>query len=804
MAVVGTDGVIERLGDLLDRLAFGGLRHSGRELVAELEAAVPTAHVAKLVRVERELAALATHLERYSARDPTFQPWAWVNACNRCWTLLRAAARAEGDEAERERIVGVHRRRYVPVEGPVTVQAVAASGWVTDSGFIGITVHLWVAATGQLLLATLARPSAVFGTEPRRLLFQPVSEVTPLTVHELAHGAWVLDDVRLSSDGRLSLHQGLQAHPAPPMLALATRALRVEGFDGALGALVSEQIDPVPRSDPRPVLVEIGAIGPVHVDRTHARATCDLRDRAGGSARVVVPLRPEHDLLVDNLGRLRARPCAAMVGRFAVVGGEARFEPWTALFDEPQKLGFRRAGAVQEVHLALEPLPGEVGADHAPPTDRARPVPDGVTAELSEVRELVVELWSCGVASVDPDIREALVERAALVRELHPHLADALEGLAGAMGTPAGPEALQRATAHVRLLSAAWGVERLRSRDRPVRASAPRRGEDLRVVPIGVERERRELVIVGLEATTGAPVELRDPIGALPDGVPAEERLSSRLFQDHVRLADVLSHEILLTDHPVSAGRGGRVVRPAWHTRPRLGAPVGALALPVADLPRRGPPHRLRVDARRGPSGWGLWTPRGELDVAIDELLSFDLEKRSVLGGAALDVVLVARGDRFHVLRIDDTFPSVDPAATRWTIERLRTRAAGTALANAVEGLAGGPVIEPGPDELAATARAMGEGGAAWLASRVEAVASGVRDGEPLPSGRAAWAWGRVLRPDGPPIDALGLPVDRLRAAIVGPLARWLRGADPDAQTEEALLLLSGTAELANVVTVRV
>ncbi|MCA9491486.1 MAG: hypothetical protein KC621_16255, partial [Myxococcales bacterium] len=95
--------MIERVSDLVDRLASGGLRHSGRESVEEIQAAVPMAHVAKLVRVERELAALATHLSRYAARDPTFQPWAWVNACSRCWTLLRAAAEAGDDDAERER-----------------------------------------------------------------------------------------------------------------------------------------------------------------------------------------------------------------------------------------------------------------------------------------------------------------------------------------------------------------------------------------------------------------------------------------------------------------------------------------------------------------------------------------------------------------------------------------------------------------------------------------------------------------------------------------------------------------------------
>ncbi|MCA9493401.1 MAG: hypothetical protein KC621_25900, partial [Myxococcales bacterium] len=504
------------------------------------------------------------------------------------------------------------------------------------------------------------------------------------------------------------------------------------------------------------------------------------------------------------LGRLRARPCAAMVGRFAVVGGEARFEPWTALFDEPQKLAFRRAGLVQEVHLALEPLPGEVGTDRAPPPEkRTRAARDGVSAELAAVRELVVELWSCGVASVDPDIREALAERAEAVRALHPHLAEGLAELGAAMGTVGASAVLHRVTAHVRLLSGAWGVERLRARERPAGPVATRRGEDLRVVPIGAEWDRRELVIVGLDAVTGAPVELRDPIGPCPDGVPADAPVASRLFQDHVRLADVLAREIQLLDHPVTHGRAC-LVRPAWHTRPQLGAPIGALALPEVDVPRRGPPHRLRLIPRRGPAGWSWWTARGEADVVVDELLAFDLEKRSVLGGGELDVVLVGRGDRFHVLRVEDTFPTVDPGATRWSLDRLRSRAAGTGLAPAVEALGGAPAQEPGADGVAATALAMGEGGPRWLASQVAAVASGVRDGEPLPAAASLWAWGRVLRPDGPPIDALGMPVERIRAAIVGPLARWLRGADPDEQTEEALLLLRGTSELANVLEARV
>jgi hypothetical protein len=350
-----------RAFDRIDRLLFDlvqqGLQRLSTAVVDELAAAQRVAHNASLVNLERELAALGTVAERYLERDPLFRPMSWLGNMHRARTQLDSARSAwslDADLDALEQVVGTARRKYRPMAEPLEVQAVAAVGWVTDSDFVGLTVHLQQLRTGALFQASLARPTLYFGIDPRVLLYQDLSDHYALTPQDLAHGAWVMHGARVSADHRVSLHRDLVVKPgpwqgasayrerfAPDWLALVDR-LRTAALEGRNSELV--YIEPVEVSRP-------------DVDDKHARARARMSDGNGAWLHVDVPLDAHRNLLVDNLQLLTAdaqlRP-DGWFGRASLGGGALRFEPWTALYRQPMVLSARGRRQVHALHLTLE------------------------------------------------------------------------------------------------------------------------------------------------------------------------------------------------------------------------------------------------------------------------------------------------------------------------------------------------------------------------------------------------------------------------------------------------------------------
>lgn len=315
------------------------------------------AHNAGLVRVARGLEAMVTTLERYQSRDPLFDVGAYSRLLSRVWLDVQAA-RAGLEHAERASdlaaVTGVARRTYTELPAPLLVQPVAAQGWVTDSGFVGITVHLWSPTRAGLVQATVTRPSRSFGADPAILLRFGLSEYSALRVSDLAHRTWILSGAKLSADGRLSLHRELHLASAPPMAQAALKALHVDGFPELLER-VREQGSPLAFFRP-------ARFGTLHKDRKRARASLEVTDRAGRRARLQTPARIENRLLLDNLAQLsagrRPRPSGLIV-RALLVGGELALSPVGAVFDVPVRVGGRGL-PVWAVHLSIESLEGAV------------------------------------------------------------------------------------------------------------------------------------------------------------------------------------------------------------------------------------------------------------------------------------------------------------------------------------------------------------------------------------------------------------------------------------------------------------
>ena len=352
----------DAIDGLLHRLGLQGLQRMSRASVDELGALAQTAHNAGLITIERELNRLTTLVERALGRDPLFDMEVWQATVSRIWLLgRRSRARFEGGALpdEMRGLIGVARRSYAAVDGPIDVQALGAAGWVSDTGFVGITVH-YAAQDGGLYQVVSARPTMHFGTDPTRMLRWPAHDALDESLGEMSHGAWRFEGARVSGDRRLSIHKDLKVYAAPYVGGRAYGAVQAPDWRAALDRLRAS-----PPGEPTLVYIEPAAVGEVETDHTRGRARAVARDASGARLIIEVPLRRENNLLVDNLEqmygphRAGAVPrCDGLFGRLSVADDGLRFDPLTGVWVQPLKLARRGRPAHHTVHLSLEALEG--------------------------------------------------------------------------------------------------------------------------------------------------------------------------------------------------------------------------------------------------------------------------------------------------------------------------------------------------------------------------------------------------------------------------------------------------------------
>lgn len=347
---------------LLHRLGLQGLQRMSRASADELGALGQTAHNAGLITIERELNRLTTLLTRALERDPLFDMHDWQATQSRIWMLARRArARFEAGALPDDMLglIGVARRSYAPVDGPLELQALGADGWVSDTGFVGVTVH-YAAEDGALYQAVNARPTLHFGDDPVRLLRWPAHDALDESLGELSHGAWRFEGARVSLDRRLSIHKDLRVHPAPYVGGRAYGAVHAPDWRAAL-----ERLRRTPVGQPTLVYLEPTAMSVVETDHTRNRARAVARDAHGARLHVEAALRAENNLLIDNLERMygprrdgAAPRCDGLFGRLDLTGDGLRLSPITGVWVQPLKLARRRRPAHHTVHLSLESLEG--------------------------------------------------------------------------------------------------------------------------------------------------------------------------------------------------------------------------------------------------------------------------------------------------------------------------------------------------------------------------------------------------------------------------------------------------------------
>ena len=367
---------MDRVERLLRRLGLQGLQRMTASSRTELLALEQTAHNAGLVKIEREIDRLSTYVQRYLDRDPLFRMDEYVASVNRIWLLNRRArvvVAAGGHPKEMTDELGEARRSYELDPEPMLLQPLGAYGWVSDTDFVGITVLFYRDGDdARLFQASAARPTAYFGTDPRRLMSGAISDYVQYSIHDMAHGAFEFRNAKVSRDGRLSLHKDLVVQAAPYIGARAYKALTSRDWVELLERLRGGNLHPVSARTEVYAFVEPARVGAVHLDDKNAVARLPLYDHRGGVMHGHVPLRAENNFLVDNLialfGKDARRPGKlrpdALFGRAWVEGGQLRFFPYTAVFQQPIVLGSRdNRKRVNELHLSLEAVKDAVAPE---------------------------------------------------------------------------------------------------------------------------------------------------------------------------------------------------------------------------------------------------------------------------------------------------------------------------------------------------------------------------------------------------------------------------------------------------------
>ncbi|MCA9538363.1 MAG: hypothetical protein KC620_05715 [Myxococcales bacterium] len=366
---------LDRMADALDafdalllRLGLQGLQRVSKASADELLALEQTAHSAGLITLSRTVNALSTQITRALDRDPLFEMGAFRSTINRLWLLVRRtrARLAEGAlPDDMLGLIGQARRSFALLDAPLDLQALGATGWVSDTGFVGVTIHFSAVDSNEVLQVSSARPTMYFGDDPQRLMRMPVNDELDLEVSALAHGAWRFTKAKKSSDGRLSLHRELELTPSAWRGGHAYDAFAAADWTALVERLRRAEVQPIGGDGPPLVYIEPAAVDPVRTDTKRGQATAEARDRHGAPLDVHVPLRRENNLLVDNLERIfgpgkggRAPRPDGLFGRLSVADDRLRLMPWTAVYAEPIQLAARRGGTRHTVHLSLESLEG--------------------------------------------------------------------------------------------------------------------------------------------------------------------------------------------------------------------------------------------------------------------------------------------------------------------------------------------------------------------------------------------------------------------------------------------------------------
>ena len=151
---------LDKIRNWFNRLFLHGVQRVSKDNVEELQALSITAHSVKVARLERDIQSMKKIFELYLKKDPTFSFTRLTSTLARI-SLANKTIRdyKEGKDLPVKLIkllTGVKQEKEE--FNLIIAQTLGTSGWMTDSGYVGVTVYLYDLTNKRIITATNARP----------------------------------------------------------------------------------------------------------------------------------------------------------------------------------------------------------------------------------------------------------------------------------------------------------------------------------------------------------------------------------------------------------------------------------------------------------------------------------------------------------------------------------------------------------------------------------------------------------------------------------------------------------------------
>jgi hypothetical protein len=312
-----------------------GLAHASSTLAERLQTLATSALGANLPRVSLALKAAADEVRAILHRDASADESRLLLVLARVYALM--AAIAIGGDNPRADLVGVHRAEYFEVER-LNLHGVGAYPWQTSSGYRGLTVLFWAAATKEFLSWSEARPAGQ-EFDPHARFFADGPWQGAQSPSQVAACRLTLQNARRTKQGRLSGSSATTAivlESAPEELDFGKRLF----VEWELLHDYVQQKQVLGLSEPNPLdliaVLEPACFGTRDFNSIKQLFTWEIEDRAGNPLTLAVPFREWNRSAIRMLEGLElpAEPRWKMVVRLGIHDGSLMIEPVSILRPE--------------------------------------------------------------------------------------------------------------------------------------------------------------------------------------------------------------------------------------------------------------------------------------------------------------------------------------------------------------------------------------------------------------------------------------------------------------------------------------
>ena len=381
--------VLASAGTLLRELVALGIPRLSSSTVERLRTLSISAQAVDLPRLQRLLAALASEVALHVTRDAQASAAGLLEQAARIEALRCALAQARPEH------VGRHRARYVQV-GDCELCGAGARQWRTRSGYTGLTLYFWEAATRRWNTWTDARPSGTPGFSPLRAYHGGGPWSGGCTPYEACRSQIRLSGAWRSPAGRLS---GRASTTAALVGRTDTGRLpAIEDWQDLRGHVVALFGSGLGEFDEQREIVVLRPAGwlPPEYDESRQRLTRSVMDAKGRALPLMLAYSEDTRGAIGVVERYEPAPGAMVLGLLRIVDGVLAVEP-VSLIESGRVLGVTLAD--RSKGAAPPGVPAETEDWSADEPEIRGALPSAAAQSIGQALSAMEQLAEVGIAA---------------------------------------------------------------------------------------------------------------------------------------------------------------------------------------------------------------------------------------------------------------------------------------------------------------------------------------------------------------------------------------------------------------------